>query len=183
MVRPAEEDERIEDAIKYLVNEFQSTGDNPKPVILHTTRLAMDLYRRDYETPIVIAALLHDLIEDTAITPLDILEEFGEHVLEIVEATTFDETIEDRYERFKDTFQRCKEQGREALVVKASDILDNSDYYPLASTEEDRQYLVDKMQHFIDIAESKISDEPIHTELKEELAKVKNKVETTNNNN
>jgi (p)ppGpp synthase/HD superfamily hydrolase len=182
VVRPPKADKRIEDGIKYLVNEFQSTGDNPKPVILHTMRLAMDLYRRGYETRIVVAALLHDLIEDTAITPLDIREEFGEQVLEIVEATTFDETIEDRYDRFKDTFRRCKEQGREALVVKAADILDNSDYYHLASTEEDRQYLVDKMQHFIDVAASKIGEEPIHIELKEKLAKVKSKLETINNN-
>lgn len=176
-MRPPEKDEEVEEAIKYLVNEFQSTGDNPKPVILHSTRLSMDLYQRGYETKIVVAALLHDLLEDTAVEAKDIRREFGDKVLVMVQATTFDETIEDRYDRFEDTFERCKNQGRKALLVKAADILDNSDYYHLAPSNEDRTYLLDKMEHFIQVAESKIGDEPIHKELKKQLKDIQLKIE------
>lgn len=173
-----EEDEQIEDAIKYLVNQFEATGDNPKPVILHSTRLAMDLYNRGYSTPIVTAAFLHDLLEDTAVEAEEIKQRFGSHILDIVQATSFDRSIEDRYERFEDTFSRCKEQGREALIVKAADILDNSDHYHLASSKEDKEYLLSKMQRFIEVARKKIASESIFQDLEKKGDVVKQRINT-----
>jgi len=177
-MRTKEEEEQIEDALTYLVNQFEATGDNPKPVILHSTRLAMDLYDRGYSTAIVTAAFLHDLIEDTSVEADNIREDFDEHIVEIVQATSFDRRIEDRYERFEDTFSRCKDQGREALIVKAADILDNSDYYHLATSDEDREYLLSKMQRFIEIARSDIESEPIFEDVDEKQEVVKQRIKS-----
>ncbi|MFC7175946.1 hypothetical protein [Halosegnis marinus] len=45
-MRGIDDDEEVERALRYLVDSFESSGDNPKPVILHSTRVGMDLYDR-----------------------------------------------------------------------------------------------------------------------------------------
>jgi (p)ppGpp synthase/HD superfamily hydrolase len=120
-MRELQEDEDIEEAIQYLVHSFEATGDNPKPVILHSTRVGMDLYNREYRKEIVIAGFLHDLIEDTDVTAAEIRSEFGETVANIVAAASYDESIDDYLERHYEIYRRCFELGREAVVVKAAD--------------------------------------------------------------
>jgi len=97
-MRDLAEDEEIERALRYLVHSFESSGDNPKPVILHSTRVAMGLYHREYAKPIVVSELLHDLLEDTEVTSDEIRSKFGGDVANIVEATSFDEAIDDYLE-------------------------------------------------------------------------------------
>ena len=55
-MRDATEDEEIERALQYLVHSFEASGDNPKPVVLHSTRVGMDLYDRGYATRVVVSA-------------------------------------------------------------------------------------------------------------------------------
>ena len=176
-MRERTEDEEIERAIRYLVHSFESSGANPKPVILHSTRVGMGLYDRGYEQPIVVAGFLHDLLEDTDVTSEEIRSEFGNEVARIVEATSFDEQIDDYLERHYDIYERCIEQGSGAVVVKAADILDNSEYYNLADSDELRTNLLEKMEHFIAIAEPHIGEEDIFQELTDTFPIVKERVE------
>jgi (p)ppGpp synthase/HD superfamily hydrolase len=175
-MRDLAEDEEIERALRYLVHSFESSGDNPKPVILHSTRVAMDLYHREYAKPIVVAGFLHDLLEDTDVISSEIRSEFGADVANIVEATSFDEDIDDYLERHYDIYRRCFELGRSAVLVKAADILDNSDYYGVGDSEELQKNLLTKMEYFIDESEPYIRDEDIHRELSEKLPAVKKQV-------
>jgi (p)ppGpp synthase/HD superfamily hydrolase len=175
-MRPVDEDEEIERAIQYLVHSFESSGDNPKPVILHSTRVGMELYDRDYETAIVVAGFLHDLVEDTAVTVDEIRAEFGPEVADVVAAASFDERIDDYLERHYDIYERCFDQGKRAVVVKAADILDNSDYYGEGGSDELRQNLIEKMGYFIEESEPYIGDEEIHQDLREKFPAVKDRV-------
>mgnify|MGYP000256505111 CR=1 FL=1 len=172
-MRGLEEDKAVERAVRYLVRSFESSGDNPKPVILHSVRVGMDLYDRGYETHVVIAGVLHDLLEDTGVTPEELRSEFGATVADIVAAASFDESIEDYSERHYDIYRRCFEVGRDAVVVKAADILDNSDYYGLADSAELQRNQLDKMSYFIDESEPYIGDEEIHRELEAKYRAVK----------
>lgn len=176
-MRGFEEDEEIERAIRYLVHSFEASGDNPKPVILHSVRVGMNLYERDYEKRIVISGLLHDLLEDTDETADDIRSKFGTEVTDIVEATSFDERIDDYLERHYDIYRRCFELGRDAVVVKAADILDNSDYYGLGDSEELQRNHLEKMRYFIDESESYIGDEGIHRELDDTFPVVEKRIQ------
>ncbi|MDF7670107.1 bifunctional GTP diphosphokinase/guanosine-3',5'-bis pyrophosphate 3'-pyrophosphohydrolase [Orbaceae bacterium ESL0721] len=65
--------------------QFRSSGE---PYVTHPVAVANILadMRLDYET--IIAALLHDTIEDTAITFQDISNKFGEHVAILVEGVS-----------------------------------------------------------------------------------------------
>lgn len=175
-MRDLANDEEIEQAIHYLVHSFESSGDNPKPVVLHSIRVGMNLYDREYETHIVIAGLLHDLLEDTAVTFDEIQSKFGTDVANIVEATSFDENIDDYLERHYDIYRRCFAVGRSAVAVKAADILDNSAYYGLGDSEELQQNLLEKMAYFIDQSEPYIGDEDIYQELNDKFPVVKERV-------
>ena len=172
-MRDIEEDEEIERAIQYLVHSFESSGDNPKPVILHSTRVGMNLYNRNYGKRIIISGLLHDLLEDTDVTSDEIRSKFGKDVANIVEATSFDENIDDYLERHYDIYKRCFELGRNAAVVKAMDILDNSDYYGLAGSKDLQKNQIEKMRYFIDKSEPYIGEEDIYQELNNRFSIVK----------
>lgn len=175
-MRTTEDDVEIERAIRYLVSSFEDSGENPKPVVLHSVRVGMNLYNSGYHKRIVIAALLHDLLEDTDVEKDDIRSAFGEDVSEIVAATSFDGDIENYTDRYQDTLTSCFEMGRDPVVVKAADFLDNCDYYHLADSEGLRKNLVAKMEFFIEKSEPYIGDEHLHRELKTELSTVKERM-------
>jgi hypothetical protein len=176
-MRDPEEDEEIERAIQYLVHSFEASGDNPKPVILHSTRVGMDLYHRGYEKPIVISGFLHDLIEDTDVTAAEIRSEFGDDVGNIVAATNVNESIDDYLKRHHEMYERCFELGRPAVVVKAVDLLDNSDYYGLGGSDELRKNLIKKMDYFIEHSKQSIGGTDVYRELKNKFPIVKKRMD------
>jgi len=178
-MRDTKEDEEIERAIQYLVHSFESSGNNPKPVILHSTRVGMNLYNRDYQKRTVISGLLHDLLEDTDVTSDEIRSKFGKDVANIVEATSFNESIDDYLKRHYDIYKRCFELGRSAVVVKAADILDNSDYYSLAGSKDLQKNQIEKMRYFIDESEPYIGEEDIYQELNNKFSTVKERIKNS----
>jgi len=178
-MRDIKEDEEIERAIQYLVHSFESSGSNPKPVILHSTRVGMNLYNRNYKKRIIISGLLHDLLEDTKVTSDKIRSKFGKDVANIVEATSFNESIDDYLERHYDIYKRCFELGRSAVVVKAADILDNSDYYSLAGSKDLQKNQIEKMRYFIDESEPYIGEEDIYQELNNKFSTVKERIKNS----
>lgn len=117
------------------------------------------------------------LIEDTAVEKADIASHFGKEVADIVQATSFDSEIEDYTERYRDTFDRCFERGKEPVLIKAADTLDNSSYYHMGDSEELRKKVIEKMEFFIDNSERYIGDEPIYQDLLEKYAVVMERVD------
>ena len=176
-MRDLETDEEIERAIQYLVHSFESSGDNPKPVILHSTRVGMKLYDRGYEEHVVVAGFLHDLVEDTAVTADEIRPWFGDDVANIVEAASFDEDIDDYLERHLEIYERCFALGRPAVAVKAADLLDNSDYYHLGDSDDLKRNVLEKMEYFVEHSEPYIGDDAIYRDLSEKFSVVKERVE------
>lgn len=164
-MRNPETDKQIEEAIKFLVFAIHESGKNPKPVILHSIRVGLHLYNLDYDKDIVIAAILHDLIEDTDTKTEDVEAKFGNKIATLVEANSFDESIQDKTEGYKENFERCRKAGKDALIVKAADFFDNADYYNLASTDELTKCLLEKLKYFIDNSKDELKDEALYNEL------------------
>jgi len=164
-VRSPEVDKQIEEAIKFLAFAIHESGKNPKPVILHSVRVGLHLYNLGYDKDIVVAAILHDVIEDTDTKIEEIKSKFGSKIAKLVEANSFDESIEDKTERYKENFMRCHEAGKDALIVKAADFYDNIDYYHLASTKELAKWLLEKLKYFIENSRDIIKDEVLYKEL------------------
>jgi (p)ppGpp synthase/HD superfamily hydrolase len=165
MTKYPKNDKQIEDAIKFLVFAIREYGKNTKPVILHSVRVGFHLYNLEYDKDIVIAAILHDVIEDTDIDIKEVEEKFGKEVAKLVEGNSFDENIEDKTERYKENFERCRKAGKDALIVKAADFFDNIDYYHLVSTKELATWLLKKLKYFIDNSKDELKDEALYNEL------------------
>ena len=58
------------------------------PYIAHPFEVASILMRETTDENIIIAGLLHDTLEDTAVEPEDILREFGDGVLRLVQSNS-----------------------------------------------------------------------------------------------
>ena len=108
------------------------------PYIVHISLVAMEmtaaLALEQVNNPnlAVQVALLHDTIEDTAVTYNDLKEQFGTAVADGVMALTIDETIgpelgkfERRWMQLEDYISRIKPQPREIWMVKMADRITN----------------------------------------------------------
>jgi len=153
-----EENNKFQEAIIFLRESINISGKNPKNVVRHSLETADYLYERGYSANIVIGVILHDLIEDTAIEADEIEGRFGKAVRDLVEANSFDENIPDEVAQYQEMFARCLKAGKDALIIKAADILNNSNYYDLA-TPERKEIVLKKWKYFIDVSAGTIKNE------------------------
>ncbi len=126
----------VERTIMFLVNEVEAFCRNKKPVILHSIRVGMRCMVMERPVVTVIAALLHDLLEDTKCTEQKIKKHFGKRVALYVRALTMDYSFPDYKARWHDNIDRLRRIGPEVILIKALDILDNSPYYQLISHDK-----------------------------------------------
>ena len=154
----------LDKVLYYVCDNLSKTGHNPKPVLLHSFKVSYRLLNYDYERDIVISAALHDLIEDTDVTYDDLKKLYGKKIADIVEAVSFKSEIEDKYLQAEEMFNRCVLFGREALIVKCSDLCDNIDFLSFAK-KEDVPKLAKKYKLFLDISKKYIKNEKVYKEL------------------
>src|SRR3989338_5065488 len=128
--------ERFQSAIIFLSDQVNKGSINPKPVLWHSFRVANNLYEDDQPEDVVIAGILHDALEDTKVSLELIRSAFGEKIANLVKTLTFDQLITDKRQRYREAYQRSLESGQEALLIRAYDILENSDYYQFAESKE-----------------------------------------------
>lgn len=108
----------LNDAIVFAahahINQFDKAG---KPYILHALRVMLAV--EPHGEIAMMAAVLHDVVEDTKWTLEDIRTVFGEEVAEIVDSVSRREN-----EVYRDFIKRANEHpiGR---VVKIADVQDN----------------------------------------------------------
>ena len=164
----------MDKAIHYVAKNIAESGHNPKPVLSHSFRVADLLYQLGYERNIVIAAALHDLIEDTDVTYEQLNNDFGDKIANIVQAVSFNPQINDYLEQAKDMFNNCIEYGFEATIIKCSDLIQNIDFVQFVSDEQKKNQLVKKYELFLDMSKGLIGDTEVYKILKEKYDKIKN---------
>jgi GTP diphosphokinase len=148
----------IERALFFLSNALQDSGHNTKPVLLHSIQVAEMLWEKGCPQDVVIAAVLHDVVEDTDITIDDVEQSFGHQVAVYVDALTVSDTQD-----IMQSFARTAELGSEALSIRAADLIQNSYYYHLASTDMQKR-LRDKFVYFMELS-GELLDEALVSEL------------------
>lgn len=166
------QEQKIQRAISFLVDNFSKTGHNTKPVVLHSIRVAMYLYNKHKDIDIIIAAILHDLLEDTEVTKAQIEREFGEKVAQLVEVNTFNVEIEDHVKRNVAMFERVIALGQDATVLKAADLIDNAHYYQFASLILQIK-LKEKFRKFMEMSKESLSSHWIWRELENKAKQLK----------
>lgn len=114
------------------------------PYIVHPYRVAMLLKEEGYEDDIVIAGLLHDVVEDTDGTIGEISNLFGHHIAQLVSFATEPDKTKPWEDRKKHTIHQLKEAPLEARLVVCADKIDN-----LRAIIENEQALGDGIwEHF-----------------------------------
>lgn len=116
-------------AITILHKDQVRKGSIPLPYVSHLFAVAMIVmdYTKDEDT--VIAALLHDTLEDTDYTPEELQEDFGGKVLEIVLALTEPQDDESQTYTWKERktqyAKQLKKAPEESMLVAAADKIHN----------------------------------------------------------
>lgn len=117
------------DAIKYSADKHRNQrrkGADASPYINHPLDVAEMLWRigcvRDINT--IVAAILHDTLEDTDATPREIAASFGQEVLALVEEVTDDKSLS-RAERKRLQVVSAPHKSTGAKLIKLADKISN----------------------------------------------------------
>ena len=123
---------RVEQAIRaatILHKDQVRKGSIPMPYISHIFAVAIILLDYTDNEDVIVAALLHDTIEDTDYTLAELQEDFGGEVRELVEALSEPEV--DRaaginwLEQKRQYIKQLKKANKEALLICAADKIHN----------------------------------------------------------
>lgn len=116
--RSAEDIEKIEQAYEFAkkLHEGQYRI-SEEPYIIHPVEVAKILVDLKADTNTIVAAFLHDILEDTETQPQEIEEKFSKDVLNLVQGVTKLGKLQ-----FKSTEERQAENFRRMFIAMASDI-------------------------------------------------------------
>ncbi len=155
---------KFEKAVKLLCEYMPVGEERKKPLVIHALRVGMYLYEHNYSADIVLAGLLHDILEWTESLDEVVRSEYGDHVYAIVKANTKDRRIADSVERRREYIDRCVAVGKDALVVKAADTLDSYHFYTATNNPDEIARGVDIAKTILEKLPNDFND-PIFTQL------------------
>jgi (p)ppGpp synthase/HD superfamily hydrolase len=139
---------RIEQALRasaILHKDQVRKGDVPYPYVTHTYAVALIVSDYTDNEDVIVAALLHDTLEDTDYTRDELSEDFGPVVCDIVLSITNQtpeggESWVDAKKRF---LKQLKDAKPEALMVSAADKIHNMRTMVEAYYDKEEQLLAD----------------------------------------
>ena len=150
-------DQAISDIHKHHENQKRKSG---QPFIIHPLRVASYICRAGLDAPTVVAALLHDIIEDTKMIRNDIHKRYGPWYAEIVTGLTkikkHDSQKSINADNLDATYQRMLKamvQDVRALFIKLFDRLDNMKDMESMPREKQRRISLETLNIFVPIAE------------------------------
>jgi guanosine-3',5'-bis(diphosphate) 3'-pyrophosphohydrolase len=127
---PEASDPRYDEALLFAARAHAAVGQSRKgtrfPYVVHPIRVADIVDRYGYGPDAVVAAFLHDTVEDTDVTAAEVEAAFGPRVRELVEAVSEPEKAA-RWRVRKERTIASLEAGDdpEVLALTAADKLDN----------------------------------------------------------
>ena len=96
-----------------------------RPYIEHPTQIAQLLADIGASEDLLVAAVLHDAVEDSELTVANLREGFGDRVARLVEALTDHEAIDDWTERKDELRGRVERTGTDAATIYTADKIGN----------------------------------------------------------
>jgi len=101
-----EDTSSLEDALKYSIRAHDGqTRKSGEPYVIHPILVSAIVASITNDISMSIAALLHDVVEDTEITIQEIIDVFGKDVAHLVEGLTKIDEIRDDELRFR--LEKC----------------------------------------------------------------------------
>ena len=109
------------------------------PYIYHPMEVALIVAQMTDDPEVIAAAYLHDVLEDTSVTPEELEQAFGSRVLSFVQAESEDKSLTWR-ERKANTVAHLKQAPREVKLLTLGDKLSN-----MRSTARDYMVIGDEI--------------------------------------
>ncbi|MCC7162600.1 MAG: bifunctional (p)ppGpp synthetase/guanosine-3',5'-bis(diphosphate) 3'-pyrophosphohydrolase [Anaerolineae bacterium] len=98
---------------------------SPLPYIIHPLNVARILIECGASEEVVVAAVLHDVVEDTPVTLHEVREQFGENIARLVGGMT-EPNRKDKWEKRKqDMLDLFETASQDLLLLELADRLDN----------------------------------------------------------
>ncbi|MGN1051105.1 MAG: RelA/SpoT family protein [Acutalibacteraceae bacterium] len=144
----------------YFIAEKAHAGQkriSGEPYILHPTSVACILVELGMDTDSVVAALLHDVVEDTDVTIEYITKEFGETVAKLIDGVTKLSKIQysNREERQAENLRKmlmAMSNDIRVIIIKLADRLHNMKTIGVMSPQKQRDKALENMEVFAPIA-------------------------------
>jgi (p)ppGpp synthase/HD superfamily hydrolase len=95
------------------------------PYILHPINVARILIECDASQELILAAILHDVVEDTPVTLEQVRAEFGDDVASLVEATSEADKKDTWENRKRAMLDLAETASQDVLLLELADRLDN----------------------------------------------------------
>ena len=110
-----------DDARAFLEDAYRNSGQGDGAQLEHPLAVARLLHDYGQRRTVLVAGLLHDVLEDTEVTANELQDRFGPEVTRLVEALTQDASIPQYGER-KDALRRqILDAGRDAATIALAD--------------------------------------------------------------
>lgn len=145
------------------------TGRMSIPASTHSLRVGLSLITYACPIEVVLAGFCHDLLEDTAVTAVEIHRLFGERVLALTQACTLDPVLGDTESGEDELLVRvvmCARNGDlDPLKIKTADRLDNlRTNYTLKPASQLKSY--ERSQRWLKAAQQYLSNDDLIGDLK-----------------
>lgn len=147
----------VKKAIDYATEKLEGV-ELEKPVLQHSVRIGLKLMDDGFAEKIVVAGLLHDVVEDTSVTLHEIEQEFGTEVAALVSAVTKDPTIKNKSQQREELVRRSCEMGHDAIVIKLADVNDNYTYYKKIDNQKGLEYGLELKSYLLKYIGKNIDD-------------------------
>jgi GTP diphosphokinase / guanosine-3',5'-bis(diphosphate) 3'-diphosphatase len=110
-----------ERALSFIEDAYRSRLRRDGRSVEHPIAVSQLLREDGQPSDLVLAGLLHDVLEDTEVAPAELREQFGPEVTRLVEALTQDESIPKHRARKSALRQQVLDAGPEAATVALAD--------------------------------------------------------------
>jgi (p)ppGpp synthase/HD superfamily hydrolase len=115
----------LEWAAIYHENQYRKNPTRKIPAIIHPIAVAMMLEQYGYGEDIIVAAILHDTVEDTELTLETIESEFGARVASLVKQTSEEDRTRPWEERKAKFIESLKTADDDARAISCCDKIHN----------------------------------------------------------
>ena len=155
---------QIEKAINFAKEKHknQTRRFSDIPYFIHPSRVANILKNYTNEEELIIAAYLHDTIEDTDTTSAEIEEQFNQRIAYLVNELTSDNKAIQKMGKAKYLTAKMSKMSDDALLIKLCDRLDNLTDLGNASKKfiknykNQTRYILDNIKRKNDFSSSQI---------------------------
>lgn len=110
-----------DEALSFIADAYANRRTRARRTVGHPIAVAELLVRDGQRPPLIVAGLLHDVLEDTSVEPGELRSRFGDDVADLVEALSQDDAIGSYRKRKAALRDQIVSAGPDAATVALAD--------------------------------------------------------------